>query len=756
MMLERSNQERAHMETSTTNDLGLARQTSESELQRILGLALNVIDHEEHQKPSAPAAARPTRGPIARPSVTQMLAMVAKLSHTAQSVNQILVSRILSSRLAAWKLQSQQAFWPTTMKRSALEAFEAEDIQCTGVLTPAAANRAYCGWIEILKLHLGTAAETLCPAPLKLTSEAPCDLTQFIQAIGEMDFNDSLRPAVDKFSSGVQCVCGAWMVQRDRAACYPGGGVTCDFTGDTVSGDTVWHCERNRSEGAHPFGFDIAEESVHKFVKFQVDGRLYDRLQAAEEHLSQELEGASAEEPASQPSSVKGLTRRRTQGLSYSPHKDECQLEARKLSVALRKAECVTDLLPHAMSMFLTIKDYLIMLTNAGAKEEALAPLKRRLEWSKAILRHDDWVTKKANAVKQVESTLQSLEQLTADLAHDQLKFKDVEHRTAEIARFEAQFNPASRHAEFEKSTAIFKQLSSVTRDIVGFEACDMDDPEVQQLMSVFGEQILQHLMSQRALPSQFTIVSVEHEQNEQGVLFKWKVAVPGREISCAHQVGLDSSDVEHAQMHRRFMGLYHGIQERIKALEHCATEGDLLSQLCEFQIDKKHEGEMCVMCQEEMCCGEQALKVNTCGHVFHDECVRPWFLGCKHECPVCKAPVVTGSDQPKEVEARVPEGASVVVGGLVSRADLNGTIGVITRFNQQSGRYEVQTEAGNLSVRRRNLTQCESLPEEDTEEAEASLEDQELRAAMEFDDEPFDEELYQELRSAMELSREQ
>merc|ERR1712086_748826 len=109
-----------------------------------------------------------------------------------------------------------------------------------------------------------------------------------------------------------------------------------------------------------------------------------------------------------------------------------------------------------------------------------------------------------------------------------------------------------------------------------------------------------------------------------------------------------------HAQMHRRFMGLYHGIQERIKALEHCATEGDLLSQLCEFQIDKKHEGEMCVMCQEEMCCGEQALKVNTCGHVFHDECVR-----------------------------------------------------------------------------RRNLTQCESLPEEDTEEedteeAEASLGDQE------------------------------
>lgn len=156
------------------------------------------------------------------------------------------------------------------------------------------------------------------------------------------------------------------------------------------------------------------------------------------------------------------------------------------------------------------------------------------------------------------------------------------------------------------------------------------------------------------------------------------------------------------------------------------------------------------------MCCGEQALKVNTCGHVFHDECVRPWFLGCKHECPVCKAPVITGSDQPKKVEARIPEGASVVVRGLVSRADLNGTIGVITRFNQRSERYEVQTEGGNLSVRGRNLTQCESLAEEDTEEAEASLEDQELRAAMELDDEPFDEELYQELRSAMELSREQ
>merc|ERR1712028_99277 len=125
-------------------------------------------------------------------------------------------------------------------------------------------------------------------------------------------------------------------------------------------------------------------------------------------------------------------------------------------------------LLPHAQSTFLTIKDYIMMLVNAGAQPDALQKLKQRQQWCRVLLQNQDWFSKKAKAVQQVQKTLDSLEQLTSDLAHDKLKFKDAAHRTREISRFEKEFNPASRHAAFEESTELFKQLCSISKDIVG------------------------------------------------------------------------------------------------------------------------------------------------------------------------------------------------------------------------------------------------------------------------------------------------
>jgi len=742
----------ANMEPHGSNDLGLAGQTSsdESELQRILGLAFKAIDNEEHQKPSAPPnspsvkppkqsargqSARGLRGQKWRGwRVTQMLSMVAQLTCTAHSVNRMLLSKIISSRLSAWRTQSRKAFWPSIMLTLARDAFEAEDRTCTGSLSRGQATRAYLSWLTNLKSELGEVAEELKSSGLELCRTLECvNFREFQHAIAQTAFPVALQPAVLKFSTGIQCICGVWMTQICRKDCYPGGGVTCDFTGDVVSAATVWHCERHRAEAAHPFGFDVAEESREPFLQFKMHARLFDRLNAGQ--------GLDDVTPAS----------RMARGLVHE----------------LKKAECITELLPHARNMFLTIKDYISMLVSANAKPEALVKLKKRYAWCKSVLEHEDWTAKKAEAVKQVQQTLQSLDQLTADLAHDKLKFKDISHRASEIKRFEKEFNPAERHRNFEKSTETYKQLCSVAKDIDGLEACNMDDPDVAQLLAVFSDQILRHLLSRRALPM-IGVLSAKHKQNSKGICFKWIVAVPGGKVALEHQVGLDNTDVEHAKMHRQYMGLYHGVQERLRALEHCATEADLLSQLCEFTIEDGDSaiGEICVMCQEDMCCGEQALKINTCGHAFHDECVRPWFLGCKHECPVCKAPVITGSKQPtkKSVELRnesaqvrsqFEDGARVVVDGLVSRADLNGATGQISGFNQQTGRYAVRTEHGVLSVLGRNLNLntdvSESLNEttvdDETVGAQPTVDDETVEAQPTVDDE--------ELEEAMALSME-
>ena len=729
----------ANMEPHGANDLGLAGQTSsdESELQRILGLAFKAIDNEEHQKPSAPPNSpsvmppkpkQSARGQIARGlrgqkwigwRVTQMLSMVAQLTRTAHSVNRMLLFKIIASRLSAWRTQSRKAFWPSLMLTLARDAFEAEDRTCTGSLSRGQATRAYHSWITNLKSELGEVAEDLKPSSLELCRDLECfNFREFRHAIAQTAFPVALQPAVLKLSTGIQCVCGAWMAQSCRKECYPGGGVTCDFTGEVVSAAIVWHCERHRAEAAHPFGFDVAEESREPFLQFKMNARLFDRLNAG-------------------------------QGLDDVP---PAARVARGLMHELKKAECITELLPHALNMFVTIKDYISMLVNANAKPEALVKLKKRYAWCKSVLEHQDWTAKKAEAVKQVEQTLQSLEQLTADLAHDKLKFKDVSHRASEIKRFEKEFHPAERHRNFEKSTETYKQLCSVAKDIVGLEPCNMEDPDVQQLLAVFSDQILRHLLSRRGLPM-IGVLSAKHRQNSKGICFKWTVAVPGGKVALEHQVALDNTDVEHAKMHRQYMSLYHGVQERLRALEHCATEADLLSQLCEFTIEGGDSaiGEICVMCQEDMCCGEQALKINTCGHAFHDECVRPWFLGCKHECPVCKAPVITGSKQPKKKPAEprnesaqvrgplLEDGARVVVDGLVSRADLNGVTGQISGFNQQTGRYAVRTEHGVLSVLGRNLKLntdiSESLNEtpgdDEAVEAQPTVDDEELEQAM-------------------------
>eukprot|EP00656_Telonema_subtile_P056366 TRINITY_DN898_c0_g1_i1.p1 TRINITY_DN898_c0_g1~~TRINITY_DN898_c0_g1_i1.p1 ORF type:complete len:683 (-),score=156.14 TRINITY_DN898_c0_g1_i1:106-2154(-) len=655
--------------SATHEALNLHRQTSE-ELHDMLSKALSSIE----QKPSP----RPSPTPSGLPPVATMLGVLAKLQSSAQLVSSAIRNLDAHVKLSTWRSNARQAAIPSLFYDLALQTFEGADHLVEGTLGADDANNAFQVLVEKLELEFGEQYHELATACL--FSER-VGFVSFLKVISGLELPDMIKTAVHTAVHGVSCVCGAWLIEKPRHACYPGGAVRCDFTGKSVQADTVWHCERNRAAVVHPFGFDLAGECVEEFRHFQQTARLHDRLGSAILAVADDA--------------------------------------VRERDLREHRAACAKELLPSTSNMYLSIKDD---VTNAKAAGHANAELEKRLVWCKTVLQTEDWAARKQEARARVESTLQGLQDFAQSLSHDKLQFKDAEHRDSETAGFEAEFEPATRHAAFEKSTEEFRRVSTFCKDFVGFEQFDASEPETEQLMTAFGEQILQALMTQRGL--MFVPIESSFTQKDEGVEFRWKLAVApaGQQIELVHKISLDRSDVEHAQMHRRFMGAYHDVQERIRGLAGCATEADLLTQLTEFNVATEDAccGEVCVICQEDMQYDEPALKINSCGHCFHGDCVRSWLLGCKQECPICKAPVKAEA----VLEERFAPGTHIVLGGLQARSELNGVQGEVAGFVESSRRYRVQTTNGVLSVLPRNVSVVvkDSRVDEDEEELRDAL----------------------------------
>jgi len=206
-----------------------------------------------------------------------------------------------------------------------------------------------------------------------------------------------------------------------------------------------------------------------------------------------------------------------------------------------------------------------------------------------------------------------------------------------------------------------------------------------------------------------FMPVESNIEVTDDGVQFKWTIAVPpvGQQIELTHLMPLDRSDLDTAKLQRQFMIAYHETQERLQGLHMCATEADLSVGLDEFNVSPNHAacGELCVICQEDLQCGEQAVQISSCGHCFHDECVRGWLLGCKQECPVCKVPVKAQLSVEDDENLLAP-GTEVVLTGLQNRPELNGLCGHVKLWLEARERYQViVAETGqSYLLSRRNL----------------------------------------------------
>eukprot|EP00658_Telonema_sp_P-2_P085738 TRINITY_DN983_c0_g2_i1.p1 TRINITY_DN983_c0_g2~~TRINITY_DN983_c0_g2_i1.p1 ORF type:complete len:738 (+),score=161.75 TRINITY_DN983_c0_g2_i1:65-2278(+) len=673
---------RTHMQPPHSNtDLGLSRQSSEH-LRTMLEQAITAIDE---QKPAA--LAEVPFVPLGA-SVPQMIQLLMRMRGTAEMVSGVIRNRIVADKVDAWRCSARRANFPAIFFDLALAAFEQGDEHFQNSLTPSQALKA---WLELTNSLHSVFVEAFdgwecSQAP---SFEDRVTFRQFLNQMAGLRWPPALLSAVDTAANGLRCVCGHWMTEKPRQECYPGGNVRCDFTGTSVQAEMVWHCQRNRAEGIHPFGFDVAGESTEAFRDFQMTARLHDRLKSA-----------------------------------------VVETECTQLEEQL--AACIQVLMPTVTNMFLSIKDD---VSNSKAAGRDVQKLEERYQWCRSILESAEWGENREAARLQMQRVVDELEEFSNLLSHDKLHFKDPAHRALEIQRFEHEFAPADRHAKFDVASKKFASVCALAKEFLGCEQFEEDDA-AQQLVSAFGEQILNAIMAQRGLLFIARSVESSFEQTEAGVKFKWTVAVApaGQQIRVEHVAPIDKADIDNANMHRQFMGRYHEIQDRIKALVDCATEGDLQSQLTEFEIGDGDAsmGELCVICQEDMVPGEQALQINSCQHCFHNQCVRGWLLGCKHECPICKAPVMeqTGGNQTQQESVEEPSdelgiGTRVMIQGLVSRSELNGIEGTITRFDQTTGRYAIQT--GNLSillVRRRNVSviQHDDEDPQDTEDVETDV----------------------------------
>jgi hypothetical protein len=80
-----------------------------------------------------------------------------------------------------------------------------------------------------------------------------------------------------------------------------------------------------------------------------------------------------------------------------------------------------------------------------------------------------------------------------------------------------------------------------------------------------------------------------------------------------------------------------------------CLSEEDFESQLEHFVYqdseNNEEENRECIICTDAFKEGDSVSKT-CCGHLFHDECLKPWLLNQSVKCPVCRTEV--GKGKPK------------------------------------------------------------------------------------------------------------
>jgi len=351
-----------------------------------------------------------------------------------------------------------------------------------------------------------------------------------------------------------------------------------------------------------------------------------------------------------------------------------------------------TSLMKRAMVAFVSSTEDLARAkaTNeqGGGTLVSLKELERLNQYYCSILSSQDWQAQYAEKYDAVEAMVAELERgRDEQLSHD-VRFKDADHKAAEIARLEAKFAGAELHERFEALLTEARRVMPMAKHFEGH--IKIEEPQKHPFLKTISQRVLQALLAAARMP--FAVQGVNETVTwveSGGLRYEWDINFGPTGVKLEHTLPVDMRDVGISTMQMKFLEAYHAIKERLASLDQLATQEDANKNLVTFEC-ACDEG-FCVVCQDEMVAGETVTRM-ACGHTFHQECIGNWLLGCKQECPTCKAPL----DYVPQPRSRVGEEVELV--GLLGRADLNGRRGTIVAFLEERQRYEVKLYGADLT----------------------------------------------------------
>jgi len=466
-------------------------------------------------------------------------------------------------------------------------------------------------------------------------------------------------------TQGLRCCCGTWMELKNCADCYSNtGGVRCDFTGESVVSESVWHCPRAKEAGIHPYGHDIDAGSTQACKQFQMQLRLEARVLRR------------MEEPE---------------------HPEECQ------RLDTRHKDLARALVPAAMVGFSNLKDDLSRLS-----QESLEPapeLQAQLALFRSILATEDWGQQYESAQAAAEGLLAHVLDKMGQLSHDAVRFEDEDDRVVQLEHLDAQFDGATMHREFEAKLEALQKRTELLKEFDGLEAVDVEAEDNRVIINDISQRILRVMVGSMPPVMQTAVTSAVAEAawTPQGLKVTCNLAVGAQRVCLDQTIPFDGRDMAHARLTKRMAEIYQECKERLASLKQCSTREDLASCVEIFEVDND-DLDMCVVCQDPLCCGEKATRLRSCGHCFHEECIEGWLLGCKRECPVCKMQL-----HPGRVYA-VGSWAKFV--NLRARSDINGRRGRIVGWHSEQQRYTIghRRDDGTeeyVAVKAINLVPC-------------------------------------------------
>jgi len=513
--------------------------------------------------------------------------------------------------------------------------------------------------------------------------------------------------------TGLRCCCGAWMEQKACSECYTGAppgvsGVRCDFSGSSVTASSVWHCPRNKSP-IHPFGQDVDMAETAKAKKFQLQLRLEQRMRL-------KLESGDDDDEES---------------LAWVREKRHLLLQELVIPARIAYRNATEDLKRAKQ--------------NDESMEQDHPELKNRISRMRDILVASkvDWAARYQECLVDTEAMLARLDEKVAMLSHDMVRFKDEEDRKIQMEALEKEFDGGALHQSFNMALEKLKEDAEMAKEFSGLETLDVNLEENKAAINEVTQKMLQVMVM--TMPPMFQAqvqqAQVEAEWTDAGLRVNCKLTVAGQEVGLEQTIPFDNRDVTHSRIGRSMGEKYHAIKERLASLAKCSTDAEMAS--CVECFECRGDEGMCVVCQEDLCAGSKGSRLKACGHVFHEDCIQGWLLGCKRECPICNAPLSsTEASSSKVTESEeeaqpINPGSHVELMGLRARPELNGQIGVIEEYFQARGRYQVVLNRGEatevkVAVKPENFRVIRGIAVQDEAVDEETLNyDSELAAAI-------------------------